>query len=91
MPLVEGHPKTVRFEMGRMSRRNDPLSKSQRRAERDVQKRTALKKIGHGGVIVRATDVRRQRYLADNDLPYSPTMAAVALPRGKANGRTSIF
>jgi hypothetical protein len=64
-----------------MSVRNDPLNKSQRRVERHAQKRAAAKRISHGGVIVRPTDVRRQRYLERIGEQFSKTMASVALPR----------
>lgn len=39
--------------------------------------------IPYGGVMVRATDVRRHRYLREHGLPFSSSMAAVHIGIGK--------
>lgn len=62
-----------------MSHRNHPDQKAARRRERATRKARAAREIPFHGVVVTKQQVLGQRYLAMIGLPFSATVAAVAI------------
>lgn len=60
-----------------MSVQNSPMQKRLRSQYNAKRKGEAARRITHCGVIVSKKDVKRHRYLAEQGLPYSESLAEV--------------